>query len=346
MKTKQLFLSLAILLFCNIVSLSQNPVSTLEHDGTTQVFYGQGSFVDAYNASVSGDQIYLSTGFFAAPTSIAKGIKIIGASHFPDSANVAKRTFIIPAFDGGGLRLNINAGADSLHLEGLYINGDIKYDAYNSINYVKVLRCRLSSAYFQSNSATATKSHCSFEECFIDGIDCAGYVTNLFVKHCILNSAIYNINGSALIDGNIFLSTSCIFNSVYSSIIKNNIVLSRDCVYDGYSYGNSYFNNLFIRGSWDFPLNTANNNYLGIPQADIFINQTGNAIDYTHDYHLKNPEQYIGTDETQVGIYGGTTPFKEKGLPSNPQIINKNIADQTDTNGNLPINFTVKAQKN
>lgn len=100
-------------LICSILAvqtaIAQVPVASLEHGENASVFYGQNSFVDAYNASANGDIIYLSTGFFNPPEHIGKSIKIIGAGHFPDSANVAKRTTILNGF-------NIFAGADSLLL--------------------------------------------------------------------------------------------------------------------------------------------------------------------------------------------------------------------------------------
>ena len=327
---------------------AQNPITTLEHAGTTTIFYGQNSLVDAYTAAVNGDNLYLSTGFFTAPTAIAKGIKIIGAGHFPDSLNVARRTTILSG-------LKINAGADSLLLEGLYINGDISYAAASSINYVKVIRCRLGNATFNSSSTTASKNNCSFDECFIDGgISFSKYGNNLFVKHCVIQNGITNVDGNALIDSNVFLSIGSI-NWIYSSKVINNIILGNSQYNNdfgaGYTTGtvnsgNSFNNNLFVSSSINFSSNSQSNNYLGVAQANIFVNQTGSAIDYSHDYHLKSPTTYLGTDGTQVGLYGGTTPFKDKGLPSNPQILTKSVGNQTDANGNLQINFKVKAQDN
>jgi len=326
-------------------AIAQNPVTTLQHNGTTQAFYGQNSFVDAYNASINGDTIYLSTGYFTPPSSIAKGVKIIGAGHFPDSAGVAKRTYILS-------KINIAQGADSLLLEGLYINGDIIYDANSSINYVKVLRCGLYSANFNSNSAAAGKNNCSYEECFINGYFAFdNYGDNLLIRHCIISACTTNINEDALIDGNIFLMIGLeIYNThplgnINSSLIKNNIILSTYVpIYN--CNGNYFYNNLFVQSSVNFENNSYSNNYLGIPQANIFVSQSGNEIDYTHDYHLQHPELYIGTDGTQVGLYGGSIPFKDKGNPSNPQVISKNIATETDVNGNLPISITVEAQDN
>lgn len=344
------FIFLVLGIVCLIKVNAQNPVTTLQHNGITQVYYGQNSFSDALGAAVNGDTLVLSAGFFTAPTFISKGVKVYGSGHFPDSANVPKRTTIMSG-------LSINAGADSLRLEGLFINGDINYDANNSINYVSVIRCRLGSALFHSTSATASKNNCSYEECFIEGgINFFNYGNNLLIKHCIISgsviwgyyyyntASIVNIGSSGMVEGNIIISLSAyLFYNVHSSLIKNNIF------YTGGSHScdaNSFNNNIFLLQSdaVSFSNNSSNNNYFGVPQSSIFVNQTGNTIDYTHNYHLQNPSQYLGTDGTQVGIYGGTTPFKEKGTPSNPQITHRNIATQTDVNGNLQINISGKAQ--
>jgi hypothetical protein len=353
---KKILSSIWLFSLCSWVILAQNPATTLQHTGTTSVFYGQSSFADALTASVNGDTLYLSAGYFTAPSSIEKGVKVFGSGHFPDSANVAKRTFIM-----GGL--TISKGADGLNIEGMYINGDIKYDAASSINYIKIIRCRLASVYFNSNVTSASKNFCSYEECFIEGgIDFSNYGTNFLVKHCIISghalygccyyTSIVNINEGALIDGNVFLfsnnySDDGVFSNIHSTLIQNNIIIhtSSGNLFRNAS-GNNVFNNLFVLGSIDFSINSQSNNYTGVAIANIFINQTGNTVNYTNDYHLKSPATYLGTDGTQVGLYGGLTPFKDKGLPSNPQVIKKSVAAQTDANGNLQINFTVKAQDN
>lgn len=338
MKTFSFIFVFVLCLFGSVTVMAQNPVATLESNGTTKVFYGINALIDSYNSSANGDKIYLSTGFFNTPPSIAKGIKITGAGHFPDSANVAKRTTILNS-------VQINKGADSLRLEGLHINGGIYYDGNFSINYVKVIRCRLlAGVRFYSNSANAGKNYCAFKECIIPDFDFSTYGNNLEITHCIIGDDISNCN-NALFDGNILLNSGGgqIFGQVNASVIKNNIVFATTPFVNCTS--NNISNNIFP-STIDFYTNSNSNNYLGIPQANIFVNQTGNAFDYTHDYHLKTPATFLGTDGTQVGLYGGPIPFKDKGLPFNPQVISKNVAIQTDANGKLQINFTVKAQAN
>jgi len=339
---------LTVIICCILLSQTvkaQDPITTLQHAGKTQVFYGTTSFSDAYTASAKGDTLYLSPGGYTPPAAIAKKLTVIGAGHFPDSVAVKRRTTIL-----GGL--TINAGADSLHLEGLYVNGDINYAEANSINYVSVLRCRTGNISLNSNSATASKNNCSYEECFIEGnINFGNFADRFLIHHCVMNGAISRINANAVIDGNVIFSNAyyTIFEYVNSSIIQNNILFNDRSIISQ-TTNNSYYNNILtfseFTGINDNYNNYYSNNYFGSNLTNIFINQMGNKIDYSHNYHLKNPEKYIGTDGTQVGLYGGLIPFKDGGAPSNPQITSKGVDTKTDTNGNLKINFTVKAQDN
>lgn len=319
---------------------AQAPVATLEHGGTSKAFYGQGALIDAYNASANGDAIYLSAGYFNPPQAFEKGITVIGSGHFPDMPNEPKRTTLKTGF-------RINKGADNFKLEGIYINGDLDYDGSNSLNYISFIRCRINHIRFNTVSKEYSKNNCLFEECFFSNLNFSNYGNNLLIRHCYINGALYHINGGSLIEGNIFGNKEWSYplDYVMSSQIRNNIfllntnALTPDCV------GNYFNNNVIVSSTITFDYNFATNNYLGIPQTEIFVNQTGNTYDYTHDYHLKNPEKYIGTDGTQVGLYGGVIPFKEKGLPSNPQITSAKVDNATDKDGKLNISITVEAQK-
>lgn len=346
MKHKYFFLVVCSAFFAAALQ-AQTSVITLQHNGGTSVFYGQSAFSDGYNAAVNGDTLYLSAGYFSAPSSIAKGLKVIGSGHFPDSEGaILKRTTILSG-------LNINAGADNLSLEGMYINGDINYQGNSSINHVKVKRCRLNNISFNSASTAASKNNCSFIECYIGGrINFSHYGNDFsicnsvigrydYVNNMYRNSSILNIDGSALIKNNIVLGDQDSLIYINGSIIENNI-FKYPIFFN--SNNNHFSNNLFVSSDVNFGSNSALNNTFGILQASLFVNPEGSSADYTQDYHLKIPTAYLGTDSTQVGIYGGETPFKDSGTPSNPQITKMVITNQTDANGNLKVSFTVKAQ--
>ena len=69
---------------------------------------------------------------------------------------------------------------------------------------------------------------------------------------------------------------------------------------------------------------------------------------YDLNYELLPAAQtaFLGTDGTQIGIYGGVFPYKTNAVPTNPSITAKTIGSNTNSNGQLPVQVTVNAQSN
>jgi hypothetical protein len=350
------------ILLCSVFFINrivaQIITTSLVHDGTTTVFYGYNSFIDAYTASVNGDQLYLSPGGFGS-TTIAKRLTIIGAGHAPDSSDVIKRTFI----NGG---INLDGGSDSSYIEGLYINGGVDFLSNDSINYVKINRCYINGAvYFEATSEINAKNNITIDECIIEWyINGYGFGTGHIIKHNIIlgvanvygtRNSIFDFPNNVLIDGNVFISnnnpwweTWRILYNVDNSLFQNNIYINTMA---GFGLENAcentgFYNNLTPQGEYTSSINSVANNYFSVPRDSIFKNQSGTSFNYTHDYHLKHPETYFRNDTTnEVGLFGGRIPFKEDFRPSNPQVKYKSIAKQTDTDGNLQIKYTVESQE-
>jgi hypothetical protein len=157
-----------------------------------------------------------------------------------------------------------------------------------------------------------------------------------------------------------------------SSVFKNNIFLrENNCGYDCLSgikaTGSTFENNIFISTSWACRLisnsainnnlfveseplsqssNWGSNNIVNQPQSSIFINQSGNIFNYTHDYHLQSssPGKDAGKDGTDIGFYGGAFPWKAGSVPPNPHIQFENVAGGVDEAGNLHVTIKVAAQ--
>jgi hypothetical protein len=134
----------------------------------------------------------------------------------------------------------------------------------------------------------------------------------------------------------------------FNSIIENNIFINYNssCYWASYSSGSFFNNNLFVE-DWIIPDNCfGSGNIVNQPQSSIFINQSGNNFSYAHDYHLQPtcPGKNAGTDGTDIGIYGGSHPWKEGSIPFNPHIQYKTISGSTDENGNLNVNIKVSGQ--
>lgn len=337
MKTMYL---LSFLLVVGFTSIAQQKVA-LNRNGTTQIYGGANPFNDAYLAASSGDTIYLPGGNLPFPATIDKSLVIIGAGHYPATTVATNRTVL-----NGSLTIGENA--DNIHLEGIDISGGITFAYNHKVDGVVIRRCRTYSIGYSGNGSTPCLNN-TIRECVISSTIDFSNAKSLLFSNNIVGSAVSS--GSELgISNNIFLYSGnqyYIFSNIDNSSISNNIVFQ---AYDG-SYIQtscelSTFSNNIFAVSPSIGSNTFVNNYNSVAMTGLFVNQTGNAFDYTHDYHLVNPTTYLGLDGKQVGIYGGLFPFKESALPVNPNIVSKTIAPQTNAGGELNIQVQVKAQNN
>lgn len=79
--------------------------------------------------------------------------------------------------------------------------------------------------------------------------------------------------------------------------------------------------------------------------SDIFKTWTGGSVTSFKTERLELTDEaktkYLGTDGTEVGIYGGSLPFVSR--PSNPQITKLNVASKSTADGKLSVDIEVKA---
>jgi hypothetical protein len=132
----------------------------------------------------------------------------------------------------------------------------------------------------------------------------------------------------------------------YNTTFENTIFFNSN-VYSVYGNGNVFENVLFANATPQLgsaPIE--NNNYYGVPQATIFVNETDFTWSESDDHHLQDPVTYTGNDATPVGVYGGFNPYKTGAVPHNPHFSAKTIAPQTDASGQLNIQITTTAQDN
>lgn len=319
---------------------AQRSVVMLHHEGVATPFYdGTSALVNAYEAAVDGDTIYLPGGTFSQPSNYSKGIHVYGAGFYPDSTAATGSTIL-----NGGLVLV--AGSDNFHVEGVQISDGIKIGTGNdTISHVRVVAVRFTGII--ASHANACITDAQFIQCVITGQSTLNKYSNSCLKNCIFTGSGRILESNSNVYENNVLISSASSNYSYrylingdNNLIKNNVFIGAgDGALDGNA--NLLYNNINCTSGTN---NVCNVSPYSVPENDIFVNYTSANFSYEQDYHLQNPDAYIGTDGTQVGIYGGEHAWTGYAMPTNPHVREINAATQTDENGMLQINIKVGAK--
>lgn len=336
-------ISLVAVLACMAVGYAQSAlVATLNHGEAVSVFYGASALAEAYDAATHGDVITLSNGTFNS-VNIAKNITVRGAGM--DETGPCTR--INGNFNLYGVPDSVDA-TGHLTLEGLYHDGYINYatnSTYTSpIKNAHFVKCRLNQVTYISSGVL---QNAVFLQCRIKGFL---YLTYNSYAHCI-NSVIYGpeVSSSAkdtqfefancLVVGSpsnwkYSLFTNCIlrYNASTTSSVPSSCMVS-NCL--GISYSNNS-NNIF---GGLYPANKYGT-IKGSDIATIFKTFKGTYSD-TETFELTDEAkaQYLGTDGTEVGIYGGSLPFTTES--SLPKIKKFNVASKSTEDGKLKVEIEV-----
>jgi len=337
---KKTFL-ISILIVISMTMYSQK--AALHTASGVQIFNGSNAFINAHNAASSGDTIYLSGHTFTPPASFDKQLMIFGAGHYVDSTLATGKTFI-----NGNVTLNENA--DLFYLEGVEITGNFTISTNHSVNNVIIKRCKINGTFNALGDLSNPTSNLSLIGNVLMNRLNLENIQNSLLSNNIISNTFQGSNGN-MISNNIIMGFIWGSTMDYLFFGSNNTLTNNIILWEGYNAnvngsGNIFNNNLYVEPTPDYGATaTSIGNYTGILQTTIFVNQTGNTFDYAHDYHLQAPTTYLGTDGTEVGIYGGTFPYKEGAVPHNPHIQLKNIAPTTNANGDLQIQIQVGAQE-
>lgn len=352
---KKLFSFISMFCMSMIVFAQGSLLATLSHDGNISAFYGASALKSAVAAAESGDVITLSSGQFSA-TNITKPITLRGAgmSISTDSLNAHEATII-----QGSFTINI---ADSLEgrlaMEGLYFNNGITYSGV--LNNAQFLKCRFYNFFAGTN---ALSRNTSFIHCRIfNGYTQVG-ASNAFFINCAVGCPESKSTSSSIEFSNCFI----LFDSYYYSGYPNYGKHPSEVI-------NAYYKNCIIQAtesstSLDYAIPSSCTAYycVGLGYAHMFTNMlaknstnwyvsdikslfktytaTSNKTSVQDRYNFKLTDEaaakYLGTDGTQIGIYGGNLPYDEN--PTIPQITKCNVAAKSTADGKLSVDIEVKA---
>jgi hypothetical protein len=301
----------------------------------------------AISVAQSGDKLYLSGGTHnldGDDVIIDKTLEIIGAGFDMDTLVATGSTVI-----RGDLTL-IN-GADNCVLRGFKVEDgllDIGSGAGSTddISDLYAELCWFEDGIDFSDSGNGNGPpdlflirHCVFGNAAIF------YATNVVLQNCLVFGDLTTAYNGVTVDHCLFEDGSSMSIEADNGSFTNNIFHGSSFFSSGES--SIFANNIFIDTTPGFDTeDQVENMYISTEMA-LF----GELIDLNFnpdiDYSLlpATVASGNGTDGSDIGHEGGVSPWPQNYLPGIPYIWNEStISNQTDTDGNLPVNIKVSAQ--
>lgn len=291
---KRIFISLLTVIACSIAAMAQDSrVATLQHGTNIKAYYGPDALVEAHKGAVDGDIITLSAGQFNF-TGVSKAITIRGEGR-------DKTALEPPTTRSIDVRVP-QESSYTLALEGLTIevpNYSLNFLGVSGTEQLLISKCRISAGNISLSSCNTvimqSVIHQSIRLC--SNANMVG-----------INSIFYSIvsePGRADLQ-NCYVGGGT-FRLTYSSV--KNCIISGVCSLDN---TNTTSHCLVKEGSEGF----ADSWYIKTvaPDPDPWGETPGVVVWdnlFTSNYHLTEEaaQTYLGTDGSQVGIYGGMYPY-------------------------------------
>ena len=340
---KKLFLSLVAAIVAATASFAQSSlVATLSHEGQISTYYGISALRNAYWAAQSGDVITLSSGTFTA-VDIAKSLTIRGAGMGVDSKTLAEPTIIL-----GDFGIGFGNDVQKLNMEGIYHNNTITISSLSNSTFLKCRFNQIKRRYDHSAMDNLTFVHCRVARLLQISESASVYCVNSIVTFP------ENLeNGTSS-----FEFTNCVVyrgkwaaQDLYRAYFKNSILIETTAV--SLPASSAYYNTLGVYTDGDADIfstatNTTNKQVMGF--ENVFKTYRGSNFSDTEQYFFDSENyeltdeakaQYLGNDNTEVGIYGGNMPYD--GTPTNPQITKCNVAAKTTADGKLSVDIEVNS---
>lgn len=304
-------------------ALAQTQVATLQHGDDVSVFYGQNAFVEAHAAAETGDIITLSSGTFV-PCDITKAITLRGAGCAIDT--VASTN---PTIFGGNITLNVADTANFLTIEGMLFTNTVYYSTLYNPKYIR----------------------CNFTE--IGRYSSYHYMNNAQFVNCIIDE--FNLDNA--------FGTTFINSVMWRPSWPHHTILAYNSILRHWDYSNlSAYNTILVNGDNSYSLLSACSciNCLGVGISFGQAYNSGCAIydsyeevfeSFAGEFSLDEPfilkdeiaSGFLGSDGTQVGIYGGFMPYNPR--PTYMVLKRCNVANKSTIDGKLSVDIEVVTEE-
>lgn len=311
---------------------------------------------EAIEKAVAGDTIYLPGATIQVENDliIDKKLALIGAGWDIDHIGGLQPTIIKK--DNVYADINFRDGSDGSFITGCQIRDlilghrEVSGTEHQNVKDLIIWRNYIEEIHLGISATNNNIQNIHIKENWVWHESFRNYAINGYnASQCHINNNVlrtYNISQpglselrNSIIYNNIILGTisgfeSCRIENNYIRTFNNRVASSNNCVYNNnasdmedISGNNTVINNCL----WKLSLE---DNFIG----DITIPK--NCIPKDN-----SPLKNAGTDGTDIGIFGGSSPFKLGAQPFNPHIDKAIISGQTDGEGKLKIDIQVSAQE-
>ena len=305
---KKFLLSL-MALGCMTMAQGQNDMwtATLQHGDQVTVFKTMNALIEAYNAAVDGDVITLSEGTFNSVT-ISKSITIYGAG-FEDCDSTATRvTKISGTLNIGQSGVNLN----KVHIEGCYLGGvsvGVNGSSETLVTSLCIKRCLFTGITFNNSPM----QDFLLTENVIMG-DVVGNsqftVESGQINNCYVQKRIMYFNNCL---DKISVDHCIIYGGAHTNVFYTNDIFAYNDIYQ-FSTGINMQN--CVLGGHSYYLTNATDCFFDVGVENIFTDGTNGVYSAERTFEIRQPDVWIGTDGTQIGIHGGTGWNKMPSIPS------------------------------
>lgn len=300
-------------------AFAQTSMVTLEHKGELTVFNGTGAFAKAMEAAADGDAIYLGPGRYNA-ANITKAVTIKGAGFIDE-----KESGLYGSYLDGNLSIELPE-SQGVNVEGVYFSNEIhlKSDLKSSM----FLR-----SWLQRLCLDATTENVSIFNCRVNDFDLNVSQHNMLLQNSAIEIIRDKSDGtSTLYFKNCTFGDMRYYGSLKTASIENSIVYNSVSAQSGITWINT-----LINSDWSLPNSSQMTNCWFLRDSDIKKIWKDSWWGLTDE----NAAKYVGTDGTQIGLYGGAHPFTK--IVSGPRITKLEMPAETDEDGKISVSITVES---
>lgn len=335
---------------------AQHARIVVQHAGNAQVF---SDLTEAILAAPNNADIYLSGGSFLVPGGFAldKTLHFVGAGIHTDSTNATGATILTT---NGSAYFRLTTGANGSSFTGIRFNTPGNAYCFG-----------LGTASGDQNVESVEFSRCMFQQGVALGAESPSFSSSAFVE-CIFNRTVFGALAAAQFTRCIFdyqagtgaeigsfgAGDLVVLNSVFlggrignsANATVSNSIFTRTSAPFWQSNGMIITNNLLVSDALTSNMSgfSASGNILSVPVGSIFISEDDTDYQFSDNLRLQGncPGVGAGTDGTDLGIYGTSSPYKDGAVPNTPHFERVDVAPATDASGNLRVQVRVAAQGN